>query len=104
MNPPTLVGAGLGHQRALKAATRIRVHVTACVGFDRSPDLFEAALIALRESMPQSAVSMPCRRGDIDVTAPEQIVEASDAVPTVAIRLDHEPMLPCFVSMAVILR
>jgi hypothetical protein len=36
MNPPTLVGAGLGHQRALKAATRIRVHVTACVGFGRS--------------------------------------------------------------------
>jgi hypothetical protein len=58
----------------------------------------------LGSALAQLALSVPCRRGDIDITASEQIVEASYAVPTVAIRLDHESMLPCFVSMAVILR
>jgi hypothetical protein len=55
-------------------------------------------------ALAQLALSVACHRGNIDITAPEQIVEASNTVPTVPIGLDHKPMLSCFVRMAVILR
>ena len=40
----------------------------------------------------------------IDITATKQVVEAPDTVPPITVSLDHEPVLSCFVSMAVILR
>src|ERR1700689_253570 len=43
-------------------------------------------------------------RIDVDVAALEQIVEASDAIPAVAIALDHQPVPAALVGMTVILR